>query len=419
MKTNKKVKSKKQSVKPTLKVLQKEVAFLHGVIDILGKADDLGTLLQQLSKLLAEFINADSCFIYLLSDTKIDLVLLGAYPPHPTQIGKVRLETGQGITGWVAAHQEPAVLCGNAYKDPRFKFVKNIPEDKYEALLSVPIILDSNPTGVINIFNKKSTKFTASHVDILTNIATHIASAIEKMRLEQVANNKEKQIEVIAKLSTTIVSGMYLKEILQLIVTMTAQMMNSKICSLMLLNEKTGELKIEATQSLSDEYKTKPPINIAKSLAGKSIIEKRSIVVVDVTNDPNYTYPEIAKKEGLCSMLAVPMMFKNKPIGVINCYTTVERNFSLDEISLLSTIANQAAIAIENTRLIEEANVTKEALETRKLIDRAKGILMRSKNMNEEEAFRFLQRQAMDLRRTMKDIAEAVLLSEGIRKANP
>ena len=187
----------------------------------------------------------------------------------------------------------------------------------------------------------------------------------------------------------------------------------------MLLNEKTGELKIEATQSLSDEYKTKPPINIAKSLAGKSIIEQRSIVVTDVTKDPNYTYPEIAIKEGLRSMIAVPMIFKNKPIGVINCYTTVEHNFSLDEKNLLSTIANQAAVAIENTRLIEESNVTKEALETRKLIDRAKGILMRLRNMNEEEAFRFLQRQAMDLRRTMKDIAEAVLLSEGIRKANP
>ena len=89
----------------------------------------------------------------------------------------------------------------------------------------------------------------------------------------------------------------------------------------MLLFQKGRELKIAATQSLSDEYKSKPPIQVKLSVSGRAIIEKKPIIVADVTKDPQYTYPDIAKKENLRSLLVVPMMMKDKPIGVINCYT--------------------------------------------------------------------------------------------------
>jgi signal transduction protein with GAF and PtsI domain len=210
------------------------------------------------------------------------------------------------------------------------------------------------------------------------------------------------------------VSGTYLSEILQLIVTMTAQTMNSKICSLMFYDEKTQELKIAATQSLSEDYKKKPPLKLEKSIAGRVVKEKSAISIRDVTVDPRYSYPEIARKEGLKSMLAVPMLLKGRPIGVINCYTTIEHIFTDDETAMLQTIANQAALAIENTRLLEESQSAKEALENRKVIERAKGILMRQRGISESEAFQFVQRQAMNMRRTMKEIAEAILLSDGI-----
>ena len=117
-------------------------------------------------------------------------------------------------------------------------------------------------------------------------------------------------------------------------------------------------------------------------------------------------------------MLAVPMLVKDKPIGVINCYTTTEHVFTDEEINILQTIANQAAIAIENTNLIEESHTAKEALETRKLVERAKGILMKERNLKEEEAFQFIQRQAMNLRRTMREIAEAILLTDGLKNTS-
>ncbi|MCB4790722.1 MAG: GAF and ANTAR domain-containing protein [Elusimicrobia bacterium] len=403
----------KKAKTTSVKDLKIEIALLYKIIEIIGQSTNLNELMQQIAKVLASTLKCDSCFIYLLEDSK--LVLSGAWPPHPFHLGKLILEKGEGITGWVAEHKKPVSLQKNAFKDPRFKIFTNLPEDRFAAILSAPIILNSKTIGVINLQNKSRRDFNKQS-NLLVSISSQIAGAIEKTKLLQVSNKKTKQLETIARLSRSIVSNTYLYEILQLIVTMTAQTMNSKICSLMLYNEKTHELKIEATQSLSEDYTKKPPIKVGQSVSGKALELKQPVTVLDVTTEPNYNYPEIARREGLCSMIAVPMLVKDKPVGVINCYTTEKHNFSEEEINVLQTIAIQSAIAIENTRLFEESKVTRESLETRKIVERAKGILMRERGLAEEEAFRFLQKQAMNMRRSMREIAEAVLLSDGIKK---
>jgi GAF domain-containing protein len=238
-----------------------------------------------------------------------------------------------------------------------------------------------------------------------------------RAQLEQRDNKKSRQIDTLAKMSQTIAQGAYIREILQLIVTMTAEMMDSKICSLMLLDEKGRELKIEATQSLSEAYKTKPPVPVRSSVSGRAVLEKRHIVVSDVSKDPQYTYPDIARKENLKSLLVVPMMIKDKLIGVLNCYTSDVHSFTDEEIQLVQVVSNQAAVAIEHTRAIEKAIAAEEALETRKVVERAKGILMRAQGLSEEASFRLIQRQAMDRRKTMKEVAEALILSEELHRS--
>ena len=198
---------------------------------------------------------------------------------------------------------------------------------------------------------------------------------------------------------------------LQLLVTMTAQVMSSKTCSIMLLDEAVGELRIEATQSLSEQYRRKPNLKIGQGISGRAVQERRPIMVADVTKEPEYMYPDMAKKEGLCSLLSVPMLVREKAVGVINSYTSVPHTFTGEEVRLLQAIANQAAIAIEHTTLIEKSFEMQEALAVRKLLERAKGYLMRSKKLTEEEAFKLMQRQSMDLRKSMREIAEAVLLA--------
>lgn len=221
-------------------------------------------------------------------------------------------------------------------------------------------------------------------------------------------------LEALAQVSDAVVSEPYLDDILQLIVTVTAQLLGSKICSVMLLDDTRQTLRIRATQALSARYRDKPPVRVGESLSGRAVQSRHPIAVLDVTRAEGYHYPDLAAQEGLKSLLCVPMMVKDRPIGVLNVYTAVEHRFSDDEIRTLSTIANQAAVAIEQARLIEQAATLEQSLADRKLIEKAKGILMTEHRLSEADAFRALQRQSMEKRKAMRDIAEAVLLAHDL-----
>jgi signal transduction protein with GAF and PtsI domain len=204
---------------------------------------------------------------------------------------------------------------------------------------------------------------------------------------------------------------------LKLIVVVTAQLMSSNICSLMLIDKKTGELVIRATQSVSEEYNKKSPLRLGEGIAGRVAMENRPITIKDVTKDKEYKYVEIAKKENLCSLLCVPLSMKGEVIGVISCYTSSPHDFTGTEIDILTSIANQAAVAIENTELLEKSRMFQEELEVRKKIERAKGILMKEERLTEEDAYLKLQRFSMDHRKTMRDIADAIIMTSEIRES--
>ena len=233
--------------------------------------------------------------------------------------------------------------------------------------------------------------------------------------MEMSVQQLRRQLKTLAQVSQAVVSERYLDEILQLIVTVTAELMGSKICSLMLLDEAKQVLVIKATQALSPAYRNKPPIKVGQSISGRAVKERRPIGVPDVARAAGYMYPELAKQEGLKSLLSVPMMIKERAIGVLNLYTATEHAFSEDEIRVLSTIANQAAVAIENTRLLEQSASLRKSLEERKLVEQAKGLRMKALRLSEAEAFRMLQRQSMEKRKTMREIAEAILLAHEMK----
>ena len=226
----------------------------------------------------------------------------------------------------------------------------------------------------------------------------------------------EKQITALSKISKVIVSDMYLEDILKLIVNVTAEMMDSKICSLMLIDDKTKQLVIRATQSMSDAYNKKLPLKIGEGIAGKAAKENKSIIVKDIAKEKEYKHKDIAKKENLASLLCVPLSVKNRVIGVINCYTSKPHDFTETEVAILTSIANQAAVAIENTELAIKSKLAKEELETRKKIERAKGIIMKDEGKTEEEAYLKLQKYSMDNRKSLREVAEAIILAADIKK---
>lgn len=223
-------------------------------------------------------------------------------------------------------------------------------------------------------------------------------------------------LATLNSISKAITSDLYLEDILKLIVNLTAGVMKAKICALWLVDEGTKLLKIRATQAMSQEYLKERALKVGEGIVGLVAKEKNPIVIPDVLEDEKYKEKKLAEKEKLVSMLSVPMMVKDRLIGVTNVYTTVPYKFTKSDIDLLSAVANQAAVAIENTELMVKTKVIQEELETRKKVEKAKGILMQDRGVTEDEAYKLIRKSSMNKRVSMKEIAEAIILSQDIRK---
>jgi len=224
-----------------------------------------------------------------------------------------------------------------------------------------------------------------------------------------------KQIEALSKVASLLTSGLYLEELLKLIVQVTAGVMNSKICSLMLLDPDKKELVVRATQSISEAYNKKPNMKLGEGIAGMVAKENKPLTVLDVKQESSYVNRDIARKESLCSLASVPLAVRGRVIGVLNCYTSKKHKFSGYEMNILKAMANQAAVAIENAELDLRARSAEEALTTRKLIERAKDIFSQEARVLPSEAYRMLQKQSMDMRKSMREIAEAIILAHELK----
>jgi len=204
--------------------------------------------------------------------------------------------------------------------------------------------------------------------------------------------NYEDYLKTLNKISRAITSDLYLEDILKLIVTLTANVIKAKVCNVWLIDEKKQEFNIKATQSMHQEYLNKKTIKLNEGIVGLVAKEKKPKIIFDVLKEEQYKEKKLARKEGLVSMASIPMMVKDKVIGVLNVYTNRPYEFTKAEVTLLSTIANQAAVAIEKTELIIKTKIIQEELDTRKKIERAKGILMEENNINEIEAFTLIRK---------------------------
>jgi NAD+ synthetase len=221
----------------------------------------------------------------------------------------------------------------------------------------------------------------------------------------------DRSIEALTLISKAITSDQYLEDILGLVVMVTAEVMKSSVCSLWLLDDKGGVLRLRATQSIDREYLKDRVLRVGEGVVGKVAAENRAYVVHNVLEDPIFKEKELARRMGLVSMLSIPMRVKDRVIGVVNCYTSHPHVFSDLQMNVLTTVANQAAVAIENTELMVQTKVISEELERRKIIERAKDLLMKRLDLSGEEAYRWLQKRSMNTRKSMREVSEAVLLT--------
>lgn len=226
---------------------------------------------------------------------------------------------------------------------------------------------------------------------------------------------RTREIDLLHRISQVLGYDLSLSDVLQVIVSVTADLMQSKIVSILLYDEASRSLGIAATQSLSPAYRDKPGVPLDRSVSGRAVVTRQPQVIPDVQADETYGFREVAKAEGITSMLCVPMLIRGQAIGVINSYSHSPRAYSADDIKMLSLVAGQAAIAIENARLQAATAAFQEDLETRKLVARAKAVLMRKRGMDEPAAHRYIQKESMNRRKPMREIAEAILLSEDLQ----
>jgi GAF domain-containing protein len=393
-----------------------QVELLHQISNIVSSSLSLEKMLKELIGLAVEVTGCEACLVYLLDNHRNEIVLRASQLPHRREIGHIRMRMGEGVTGWVAQHKSVVALSSNAASDARFKAFQKLPEDTYQAFLSVPLVSEGEVIGVINIHHEEPHQHSQDDIALVTFLGEQMGGAIGKSRLAERGDRATKRLEAIAGLAERINEKNYLDRILQTIAEMVADRLEAPVCSVMLVDEDRQELVITAARCSSEDYLHRLPLKIEDSLIGRVVRERAPIMIPNVLEEKQYRYPELARKTGLASLLSVPMFTRDKVIGTINIYTRELHQFAEDEVGFVKALAGQAAIAIENARLMSEALEAKRALETRKVVERAKGIMQVKYGLTEEDAYLKLRNESRRLRRPMRDLAEAIILADELEK---
>lgn len=221
-------------------------------------------------------------------------------------------------------------------------------------------------------------------------------------------------IKALMEISQAVTSDLFLEDVFKLIVMVVAKVTGVDICSLWLVDEDTTppKIRLKATQAIEPEYMIDRSLNLDEGVVGHVVTTQTPLVIADVLKCDIFKEKEMARKLGLVSMVGVPLQGKKeKIIGVLNCFTSVPHEFSKTDINLLTTVANQAAVAIRNTELIIKTKIIEEELKARRKIERAKEIVMERQSLGGDEAYRWIRKRSMDSRKSMVEVAEAILLA--------
>jgi signal transduction protein with GAF and PtsI domain len=169
------------------------VDVLHHTVRRIAAADGFHQALDRVLDFAVEVVKCDSCFIYVLEDN--DLVMRASKNPHQDLLDRLKLRVGQGITGWVAEHREPVAVFREAYTDPRFQYFNELPEDKYDAFLSVPLLSRGRLVGVMNLQHREPHVYSSRDIRLLATIGFLAGAEIEMARLEEQNSELSQQLE--------------------------------------------------------------------------------------------------------------------------------------------------------------------------------------------------------------------------------
>lgn len=186
---------KLQRLDQQLERTESQLQVLQKISRLMARKLSLPEVLQAIVDVVMGATEADACLIYLHEGN--DLVLCASNTPHPAQIGKLRLKMGEGITGWVARERRMVAIGQQAYKDPRFRFFQDLPEDTFEAFLSVPVISREEVVGVINVQHRQPRRHMGGEMEMLLTVGEQVGCIIVLARIGELADSLMSPVEAL------------------------------------------------------------------------------------------------------------------------------------------------------------------------------------------------------------------------------
>ncbi len=315
----------------------------------LTRASSEDELLSELASAIQEAAQVDTCDILLATGSKG--LVLRASTAIPEYTGRLRLGKGMGVAGYVFKTQQPLMIAKGLSNDPRYARFPGISEPDYESGFAVPVSDDNAVHGVLMLRNLAVWRPTMPARRQIEAMARAVLTCVRAYRKAFEAGTRSSKMGAVSELTRTISANPYLEEILQLLVNLTAQRFAFRVVTVRLLDEKSQELILRATQAENKAYQRKRAIKLGESHAGRAIVENRPIIVEDVQIDQEYIGHDLAEEQGLRSMICMPLTIQDRPVGVMTCYTSEVRDFAPDEVAALETLARQSAISIEHAKL--------------------------------------------------------------------
>ena len=329
-------------------------SLLLDVADVLATALDLDTTLRRVAEVVRKVIDYEIFAILLLNEKTQELRFrfqIG-YPPEFAE--RTRVKVGQGVTG-IAAQSRQAVLINDVREDSRY--IEAIPNVCSE--LAIPLITKNRVIGVIDIEGREPGAFTDEHVRILTLVASRMAAGIENAQLYTRTTKQARILALLNEIARELTSILNFDELLGRIAELVRRLIDYQMFSILLLDAEGEKLHHRFSLRFNENIHLKHEIPLGRGLVGIAAAQKEAVLVPDVCKDPRYIEANPETRSELC----VPLIYKNKVVGVLDLEHTRRGFFTEEHKRTMTTLAAQIAIALENARLYEEIEKQERRLE--------------------------------------------------------
>ena len=314
---------------------------------------DLDELLAKIPQLIARLTRFSAFSVYLLDEKRQELRIAYAigYPEHA--LSDLRLEVGQGVVGAAVAEGRP-ILVNDVRREPRYRG----PLRNMLSQLAVPMRRKGRVIGALNLLSESEGAFTQQDEALLRQFAAHVAVAIENARLFESERQYVETLETLAEIGREMSSILDLDQLLTRIASLAKRLIDYRTFGILLLNEATQELEMKLAVSYGKGAESKR-MKLGEGLVGWAALHKEPVIVADVSKDPRY----INLVDDARSELVIPMLLKDRCIGVLDLESPELEAFTKEHKELVTLLASQAAVAIDNARLYEEVRRNEERIE--------------------------------------------------------